>query len=71
MQPRVGPDDKWGVQMGDGDYGKVAAVLGWLATMGGMYMWQGIWPAVAAAGLVGVLFGLTAVLDHTIRSGIR
>jgi hypothetical protein len=39
--------------MNEFGYGGVALmVFGWLATVGGTYMWQGMWPAVAALGIV-------------------
>jgi hypothetical protein len=47
--------------------GNILALGGWIATVCGTYMSQGIWPAVAAFGLVGALIGMTVVLKEAIR----
>ncbi len=57
--------------MDERNYAVALMVVGWLATGGGTYMWQGIWPAVAALGLVAVLFGMTVVLEAVLRDTQR
>jgi len=46
-------------------------VFGWLATVGGTYMWQGMWPSVAAVGIVAVLWGMTMLLEAALRETRR
>jgi hypothetical protein len=58
--------------MNEFGYGGVALmVFGWLATVGGTYMWQGMWPAVAALGIVAVLWGMTMLLEAALRETRR
>lgn len=58
--------------MNEFSWGGVALMaFGWLATGGGMYMWQGLWPAVAATGFVAVLWGMTMLLEAALRETRR
>jgi hypothetical protein len=41
--------------------GGLLLLVGAVTTVGGTYMWQGIWPAVAAGSLVFFLVGLGLV----------
>ena len=42
---------------------RILILCGWGVSVWGVYMWQGLWPAVAAFGFTAMLAGSTGVLE--------